>query len=100
MAGWAGGVKTPLNTVSITGTAKVGQTLTAVVNPAVATVSCKWKAAAAADGTYTDIAGATGKTFVLTAAQQGKFIKVEVTGTNNYEGTKLSTATTAVAAQA
>lgn len=77
----------------------MGQTLTAVVDPASATVSCKWKSVETADGAYNDIAGATGKTFVLTAAQQGKFIKVEATGTGNYEGTKLSAATTAVAAQ-
>lgn len=78
----------------------MGQTLTAVVVPASAAAAYKWKAAETGDGAYTDIASATGKNFVLTAAQQGKFIKVEATGTGNYEGTKLSAATTAVAAQA
>ncbi len=78
----------------------MGQTLTTVIDPTAETAAYKWKAAETVDGTYTDIASATGKTFVLTAAQQGKFIKVEATGTGNYEGTKLSAATTAVAAQA
>lgn len=78
----------------------MGQTLTAVVDPAAATAAYKWKAAEAVDGAYTDIAGATSKTFVLTAAQQGKFVKVEASGTDKFEGTKLSAATTAVAAQA
>lgn len=74
--------------------------MTAVVVPASAAAAYKWKAAATADGAYTDIGGATGKTLLLAAEQQGKFIKVEATGTGDYEGTKLSAATTAVAAQA
>lgn len=100
MAGRHGGVKTPLKAVTIDGTAKVGQTLTANIDPVDATVTYQWKAAATADGAYADIGGATGETLLLAAEQQGKFIKVEAIGTGNYEGTKLSTATAAVAAQA
>lgn len=83
---------------TISGTAQVGQTLTAGTTPAAATVSYKWKQADTADGQYTDISGATAKTYVLTEAENGKFIKVEVTGTGNYNGTVLSDATTQVTA--
>ena len=58
----------------------------------------QWKTADTADGTYTDITGATGKTHKLAADKEGKFIKVEVTGTNSYSGIKLSDATAAVTA--
>lgn len=77
----AGGVPTkPANTVApaITGTARVGETLT-VTNgtwtgrPAPA-LSRKWLA----DGA--EIVGATGLTYVLTEAEAGAKIKVEVTG--------------------
>ena len=78
--------------VSITGTAKVGETLTANVTPADATVTYQWKAGG------TDIAGATGKTYKLTENEVGKTITVTVTGTGSYKGTAISAATSAVAA--
>lgn len=84
--------------VTISGTAQVGQTLTAGTTPDAATVSYKWKQSDTEDGQYTDISEATAKTYVLTEAENGKFIKVEVTGTGNYTGTVLSDATTRVAA--
>lgn len=84
--------------MTISGTPQVGQTLTSNVIPAGATVTQQWKVADAADGEYTDIAGATGKTHKLAADKEGKFIKVEVTGSGKYTGTQTSQATTAVAA--
>lgn len=81
---------TPVTSVSISGTAKVGETLTATVEPADATVTYQWKAGG------TDIAGATGKTYKLTEAEVGKTITVTVTGTDDYEGTQTSDATAAV----
>lgn len=83
--------KTPVTSVSITGTAKVGETLTATVEPADATVTYQWKA------NGTDITGATGKTYTLTAAEAGKTITVTVIGTGNYKGTQTSAATAPVA---
>lgn len=83
---------------TISGTPQVGQTLTAGTTPAAATVSYKWKQSDTANGQYTNISGATAKTYVLTEAENGKFIKVEVTGTGNYTGTVLSDATTQVTA--
>ena len=94
-----GGVKTPLTSVSINGTAQVGQTLTANIQPAGATATYKWKQADTDSGNYTDIASATQSSYQLQAAQQGKYIKVEATGSGDYSGTVLSNATTAVAAQ-
>jgi len=70
-------------TPKITGTVRVGSTLTATVgtwSPA-PTLSYQWKA----NGTA--IAGATGRTFTLTSAQQGKTITVTVTGKAAYRVT-------------
>ena len=78
----------------------MGQTLTATLEPAEATATSQWKVADSAGGSYSDIAKGTNKTLVLASEQQGKFIKVEATGTGKFEGIKLSAATTAVAAQA
>lgn len=87
-----------VKSVAIEGTAQVGQTLTANVTPAGATVSYEWQQSDSADGSYIAIGGATAKTYVLTEAESGKFIKVKVTGTGNYTGTQTSAATTAVTA--
>lgn len=78
----------------------MGQTLTANIDPADATATYQWKVADSAGGSYSDIPEATNKTLLLVAEQQGKFIKVEATGTGKFEGIKLSAATAAVAPQA
>jgi adenosine/AMP kinase len=72
----------------VEGVAKVGETLTAKVTPEKATVTYKWMRADAEDGEYVAIAGATDKTYTLSEADAGKWIKVEVKGTGNYTGTK------------
>lgn len=74
--------------------------MTANVTPAAASVTYQWKASDTEDGAYTDITGATGKTHKLAADKEGKFIKVEVEGSGDYSGSKLSAATPAVAASA
>lgn len=84
--------------VSISGTAKVGETLTANLTPSAATVSYQWQKADSADGSYSNIEGATGKTYQLTEAENTKYIKVVVTGKGNYTGTATSDATEAVEA--
>ena len=84
---------------TITGTAAVGQTLTANTGtwtPTTAAVTYAWLI-----GTNTDAAVAPqGKTYALTAADLGKTIKVQVTGTaTGYKPvTATSAATVAVAA--
>ena len=67
-------------TVSITGEAKVGETLTATVNDddgVPANVTYQWLANGVA------IAGATGSSYQLTAAEAGKTISVRATYTDN-----------------
>ena len=86
---------------TITGTAQVGETLTANTTgiadsdgPADVSYTYQWRADA------TDIAGATGSTYTLSAADEGKTVKVRVTFTDDAgnEETLSSAATAAVAA--
>lgn len=83
---------------TISGTAQVGQTLTADVTPSGATVTYEWQQADTQDGSYSAIAGATSKTYVLTESELNKYIKVKVTGTGNYTGSQTSVATAQVQA--
>ena len=93
---------------TITGTAQVGDTLTVETSaiddadglPAESEFDYQW---IRNDGsTDVNIADATDSTYVLLAADVGKFIKVQVTFTdkNDYTETMTSAATTAVAAAA
>ncbi|EAP97936.1 hypothetical protein JNB_13268 [Janibacter sp. HTCC2649] len=98
----AGPVTAPLATLTaptptITGTAKVDSTLTAVPGtwgPAPVTLAYQWKRAGVA------ITGATASTYKLTGADAAKAITVTVTGTKSGYTTaaKTSVATAAVAA--
>jgi len=82
-------------TPTISGTVKVGETLTAGVAQLSDTtnITYQWCAGGA------DITGATSATYVLTANEAGKTITVKVTATNasEYAGTVTSAATAAVA---
>lgn len=91
-------MKAPLESVTISGTAQVGQTLTATIAPDGATASCQWKSSNTSDGSYEDIGGATESSFVLTESENGKYIKVEATGNSDYTGTVVSQPTSAVQA--
>ena len=75
----------------------MGSKLTATVTPEGATATYKWKRADSSGGQYSDIASATSAEYTLATEDEGKFIKVEATGTDKYNGTVLSQATTAVA---
>jgi hypothetical protein len=79
--------------VSISGTAAYGQVLTAVPSLTnTGTPTYQWKRNGIA------ISGATGTTYTLVSADIGSTITVTATATGaNYQGTKDSTATTAVA---
>lgn len=82
---------------AISGTAQMGQTLTAgAITPAGATINYQWQSSNTLNGTYTDIAGANSNTFVLTLGQVGKYIKVTSNGTGAYSGTQTSVATAIV----
>lgn len=86
-------------TVTVSGTAKVGETLTAAVaglNEG-ATAKYQWQANTGADDAYVNIENATAATFVVTEDLVGKTIKVVVTA-DGYTGTIESAATAAVVA--
>lgn len=83
---------TPITAIgAITGTAQIGQTLTAgVVTPAGATVSYQWQSATTAGGVYSDIVGATNNTFLVTPRYNSQYLKVLVTGIGTYNGAQTS----------
>ncbi|SDH45450.1 cell wall-binding repeat-containing protein [Desulfosporosinus hippei] len=83
--------KTPLTSVSISGTAKEGQILTATVAPsgATANVTYQWQAGGIAVGT-------NAATYTVQAEDIGKTITVTATGTGSYSGTVTSTPTSLV----
>ena len=90
----AGALPTLEGTVSLSGTAETGQTLAAdTANlQGSGTVSYQWQRAGMSDGTFADIADATGATYTLTNEDIGKYIRVTVnraghTGTVNSAAT-------------
>ncbi|GAB6393309.1 MAG: ZirU family protein [Treponematales bacterium] len=80
--------------VTITGTAAVGQTLTADTTGlgGSGAVSCQWKSAASPDGPYTDISGAAASTRTLVTGDAGKYIKVSVTREGDNESVESAAA--------
>ena len=91
----------PSNTASptVSGTTTNGQTLTGARGtwsgyPA-PTYTYRWKRAATAGGTYTNITGATSLTYTLTDDDIDKYLKFEVTATNASGSTVESSAATA-----
>lgn len=84
-----------LTTVAISANPKVGEEATVtltyddtpVANP---TLAYQWKIATTSGGSYSNIAGATGKTYIPVVGDATKFLKVEVIATGAAEGTVLS----------
>jgi photosystem II stability/assembly factor-like uncharacterized protein len=68
-------------TVSITGVAKVGQTLTVNTGSlgGSGTISYQWKRGNSAGAVNTDITDATGSSYILSAEDFGKYVSVSVT---------------------
>ncbi|PKM52863.1 MAG: hypothetical protein CVV00_15250 [Firmicutes bacterium HGW-Firmicutes-5] len=93
---------TPVTAISdISGVAKVGVELTAgTLTPVDATATYQWTICETADGTYTNIVGATTNKYTPVAGDATKFIKVVATGTGSYTGTATSAVTATVAASA
>jgi large repetitive protein len=95
----------PANTVaaSVTGTANVGQTLTAspgtwTGTPA-PTLTYQWRTCDGSGGNCADLPAQTGQTYLLAAADQGNTIRVVVSGANSQgSATSTSTQTAAVGA--
>jgi hypothetical protein len=89
----------PIPTIS--GTVKVGETLTAnpgTWSPVTDSYTYVWSSALTATGTYTPIGGATSRTYELQSSDRGRFVKVAVTGVKSgfTSVTTLSAATTGV----
>jgi len=74
----------PTPTMTLTGALNVGQTLTAAAgtwSPTPDSFRYVWKrGSSASTTTWTTISGQSGSSYVLSAADRGKFIRVEVTG--------------------
>ncbi|MEL1136226.1 leucine-rich repeat protein [Desulfitobacterium sp. THU1] len=85
--------KIPLSSVSISGTAKEGQTLTAIVDPIGAAVTYQWQAGG-------EDVGTNSATYTVQKEDIGKTITVTVTATStsSHTGTKTSTPTSTVTA--
>ncbi len=79
-----------VNTTTTAGVPTVGDTLATSLSPSQATVTYQWNRDGGA------IAGATGSSYTLTDADEGKKITVTVKGTGAYAGEKTSAATEAV----
>ena len=81
-----------ITSVSITPTTqpKIGDTLTAILSPANASVNYQWQA----DGQ--DISGATNNTYTLSDNELAKEITVKVNGKDNYAGEVISAKTNKV----
>ncbi|MFA5629027.1 MAG: hypothetical protein WC958_02025 [Dehalococcoidales bacterium] len=86
------GTQTPITAIgAIYGTMQVAQTLVAgTLTPANATVTWQWMRSQTAEGTYSNIAGATSDSYILTAGDLNYYIKVKATGSGSYSGTVTS----------
>ena len=97
-AKWTESLSTLTGTVTITGVANVGSTLTANIDnlSGSGTVSYQWKRCDTKDAAGTDITlNGTGSAYIPVAADIGKFIKVNVSR-EGYSGSITSEATEAV----
>lgn len=86
--------------VDISGSTVVGETLTAIPTPSGATVTYQWMRSSSPSGTYTNISGATSKTYKPVASDEGGYIRVKATGTSTYWGAATSPARGPVTATA
>ena len=92
----------PLTSIAaINGVAREDETVVAgVVTPSGAVVSYQWKISDTVSGIYTNIPGATAKSYQIAKGYAGKFLKVSATGVGLYSGTVISPATSAIFANA
>ena len=97
-------IPVPVNTVlpAISGSKIVGETLTAsngTWNNSPTSYTYQWSSASTAGGSYTNISGATNATYVITASDLDRYIKVTVTAENGGgSDSALSAATSQVGA--
>jgi hypothetical protein len=71
---------------TISGTAKVGQTLTSTdgtwSGTPTPTYGYQWQSATTSGGSYSNISGATSATYTLTSSEAGLYLRCQVTATN------------------
>jgi len=80
-------IATPVNSIAVSGTALSGSVLTAgSLSPAAATVNYQWQNSDTIGGTYVNISGASNSTYILTAGDINKYVKVVATGYGAYSG--------------
>jgi hypothetical protein len=80
---------------TITGTLRQAQTLTATLgtwSPAGSSYSYQWQRSTNTGATWSNIAGASGATYLTTTADVGAYERVLVTATNSYGSTTASSA--------
>lgn len=88
---------TGIDSVSIKGTAQVGQTLEEdVLVPNGATVDYQWQISANGIDDWTDISGATNRTHVIASGSEDQYIRLMVIGKNEYSGIAYSAPTSKI----
>ena len=80
----------PIWEARVTGVAEVGQKLTADVDLADATVTYQLQRSETANGNYTNIVGATQKSYLLALEDAGQYLRIKVVGTGEFEGTQVT----------
>ena len=89
--GGGGSSSIAVSDISVEGVPVVGATLKAVdLKPTNANVEYQWLIADEADGEFKPIDGATDSTYTPVKNDEGKYIKVKITGKGNYRGTVIS----------
>lgn len=99
----SGAIAHALATATITGTTKVGETLTAGAtytgtgSPSGPTLAYVWERSDDGEKAWAAIESATSATYQLAAADEGKYVRVKITATGTAVGVKYSDATEAIA---
>lgn len=91
-------VKTPVTEVTVSGTAKVGETLSAKPTPAEATGDYQWVKKKEGSGEEIPLEGTTGDSYVVQDADFNDTLAVRFTANELYSGTVTSSYTSAVTA--
>jgi RHS repeat-associated protein len=99
------GIAPTAGTAAISGTAQVGQTLTATpsgftLGTPAATYGYQWMWSTSSNGTYSDISGATSSTYVVVSSYYNDYLEVVTTATNTCSsGCGSASATSAATSQ-
>ena len=85
-----------VTSVSLSGYAKEGQTLSASIEPASASVTYQWESSSDGQSGWTAIEGADSARYTVSSSDVGNYLRCTVTGTGFYHGTVSSDATAKV----